>query len=215
MILTWVLVALGGYVLGSIPFGLVLTRLAGYGDIRKIGSGNIGATNVLRTGNKPLAAAVLVLDAGKGAIAAALGWMLLGWEFGVVAGVAAFVGHLYPVWLGFKGGKGVATGLGTFLAISWPIFIGMALAWLFGALVFRRSSMGALAAFAVLPLLTGIFNGQADASSVPLPYWFIILGFALAGIVFYKHRANISRIIDGTEPKISFGGRKKSEDSEG
>ena len=215
MILTWVLVALGGYVLGSIPFGLVLARLAGYGDIRNIGSGNIGATNVLRTGNKPLALAVLILDAGKGAIAAALAWMLIGWEFGVIAGVAAFVGHLYPVWLGFKGGKGVATGLGTFLAISWPIFIGMALAWLVGAFVFRRSSMGALTAFAVLPLLTGIFNSRADASSLPIPYWFTILGFALAAIVFYKHRANISRIIDGTEPKISFGGRKKSEDSEG
>ena len=128
----WTLAALGlaaggGYLLGSIPFGLVITKLAGLGDIRTVGSGNIGATNVLRTGNKPLALAVLILDAGKGAIAAALAWMLIGWEFGVIAGVAAFVGHLYPVWLGFKGGKGVATGLGTFLAISWPIFIGMAL----------------------------------------------------------------------------------------
>lgn len=212
IILTWVLVALGGYLLGSIPFGLVLTRLAGYGDIRKIGSGNIGATNVLRTGNKPLALLVLILDAGKGAIAAAVAWMLLGWEFGVVAGVAAFLGHLYPIWLGFKGGKGVATGLGTFLAISWPIFIGMALAWLAGAFLFRRSSMGALVAFGVLPLLTGIFNGRADASSVPIPYWFIILGFAVAAIVYYKHRENIARIIDGTEPKISFGGGGKKAD---
>ena len=211
-ILTWVLVALGGYLLGAIPFGLVLTRLAGYGDIRKIGSGNIGATNVLRTGNKPLALLVLILDAGKGAIAAAVAWMLLGWEFGVVAGVAAFLGHLYPIWLGFKGGKGVATGLGTFLAISWPIFIGMALAWLAGAFLFRRSSMGALVAFGVLPLLTGIFNGRADASSVPIPYWFIILGFAVAAIVYYKHRENIARIIDGTEPKISFGGGGKQAD---
>lgn len=211
-ILTWVLVALGGYLLGAIPFGLVLTRLAGYGDIREIGSGNIGATNVLRTGNKPLALLVLILDAGKGAIAAAVAWMLLGWEFGVVAGVAAFLGHLYPIWLAFKGGKGVATGLGTFLAISWPIFIGMALAWLAGAFLFRRSSMGALVAFGVLPLLTGIFNGRADASSVPIPYWFIILGFAVAAIVYYKHRENIARIIDGTEPKISFGGGGKKAD---
>ena len=138
--------------------------------------------------------------------------MLVGWEFGVAAGVAAFLGHLYPIWLGFKGGKGVATGLGTFLAISWPIFIGMALAWLVGALLFRRSSMGALVAFGVLPLLTGVFNGRADASSVPIPYWFIILGFALAAIVYYKHRANIARIIDGTEPKISFGGGGKKDD---
>ena len=209
--LTWGLAALGGYVLGSVPFGLVLTRLAGYGDIRNVGSGNIGATNVLRTGNKPLALAVLILDAGKGAMAAAVAWWLLGWEFGVAAGVAAFLGHLYPVWLGFKGGKGVATGLGTCLAVSWPIFIGMALAWLAGALLFRRSSMGALAAFGVLPLLTGIFNERAEAASLPLPYWFIILGFALAAIVFYKHRANIARIIDGTEPKISLGGGKKGD----
>lgn len=212
IILTWVLVAVGGYLLGSIPFGLVLTRLAGYGDIRKIGSGNIGATNVLRTGNKPLALLVLILDAGKGAIAAAVAWMLVGWEFGVAAGVAAFLGHLYPIWLGFKGGKGVATGLGTFLAISWPIFIGMALAWLAGALLFRRSSMGALVAFGVLPLLTGLFNGRADGSSVPIPYWFIILGFAVAAIVYYKHRTNIARIIDGTEPKISFGSAGKKPD---
>ena len=211
ILLTWVLVAAGGYLLGSIPFGLVLAQLAGYGDIRKIGSGNIGATNVLRTGNKPLALAVLILDAGKGAIAVAIAWALVGWEFGVVAGSAAFIGHLYPVWLRFKGGKGVATGLGTFLAISWPIFIGMALAWLAGALLFRRSSMGALASFAVLPLLTGIFSARADAANVPLPYWFIILGFVIAAIVFYKHRANIVRIIDGTEPKISFGSGDKKE----
>ncbi|MEC8154584.1 MAG: glycerol-3-phosphate acyltransferase, partial [Pseudomonadota bacterium] len=143
-LLPWLLSIGGGYLLGAVPFGLVLTRLAGYGDIRKIGSGNIGATNVLRTGNRPLALAVLVLDAGKGGFAAALAWWLVGWEAGVFAGTAAFVGHLYPVSLGFRGGKGVATGLGTFAAVSWPIFVGMALAWLATAAVTRRSSAGAL-----------------------------------------------------------------------
>ena len=210
IVLTWILVAVGGYLLGSIPFGLVLTRLAGYGDIRKIGSGNIGATNVLRTGNKPLAALVLVLDAGKGAIAAALAWWLVGWDFGVIAGTAAFIGHLYPVWLGFKGGKGVATGMGTFLAISWPIFIGMALAWLLAAVLSRRSSVGALAAFSVLPLLTGLFGARAATASLPLPYWFILLGFALAAVVWYKHRANVVRLSKGSEPKISFGSSTSS-----
>ena len=216
VVLTWILVAVGGYLLGSIPFGLVLARLAGYGDIRKIGSGNIGATNVLRTGNKPLAAAVLVLDAGKGAIAAAIAWWLVGWEFGVIAGAAAFLGHLYPVWLGFKGGKGVATGLGTFLAISWPIFIVMALTWLLAAVLSRRSSVGALAAFSVLPLLTGIFGARAIDTSIPFPYWFILFGFGLAAVVWYKHRANVVRLIEGTEPKISFGSSKpKEEEGEG
>ena len=202
----------GGYLIGSIASAIIVCRMFGLPDPRSDGSGNPGATNVLRTGNKPLALAVLVLDAGKGAIAALLAWGLLGWEYGVAAGCAAFIGHLYPVWLRFKGGKGVATGLGTFLAISWPIFIGMALAWLAGAFLFRRSSMGALASFAVLPLLTGIFSARADAADVPLPYWYIILGFVIAAIVFYKHRANIVRIIDGTEPKISFGGGSKKND---
>ena len=202
----WLLSIGGGYLLGAVPFGLVLTRLAGYGDIRKIGSGNIGATNVLRTGNRPLALAVLVLDAGKGGFAAALAWWLVGWEAGVFAGTATFVGHLYPVSLGFRGGKGVATGLGTFAAVSWPIFVGMALAWLATAAVTRRSSAGALGAFTALPLLTAVFGERAAASAIALPYWFVILGFLLAAVVWYKHRANVSRLIQGTEPAISFGG---------
>ena len=206
--LLWLLSIGGGYLLGAVPFGLVLTRLAGYGDIRKIGSGNIGATNVLRTGNRPLALTVLVLDAGKGGFAAALAWWLVGWEAGVFAGTAAFVGHLYPVWLGFRGGKGVATGLGTFAAVSWPIFVGMALAWLATAAVTRRSSAGALGAFTALPLLTAVFGERAAASAIALPYWFVILGFLLAAVVWYKHRANVSRLIQGTEPAISFGGGK-------
>ena len=207
-LLLWLLSIGGGYLLGAVPFGLVLTRLAGYGDIRKIGSGNIGATNVLRTGNRPLALTVLVLDAGKGGFAAGLAWWLVGWEAGVFAGTAAFVGHLYPVWLGFRGGKGVATGLGTFAAVSWPIFVGMALAWLATAAVTRRSSAGALGAFTALPLLTAVFGERAAASAIGLPYWFVILGFLLAAVVWYKHRANVSRLIQGTEPAISFGGGK-------
>ncbi len=207
-LLFWLLSIGGGYLLGAVPFGLVLTRLAGYGDIRKIGSGNIGATNVLRTGNRPLALTVLVLDAGKGGFAAGLAWWLVGWEAGVFAGTAAFVGHLYPVWLGFRGGKGVATGLGTFAAVSWPIFVGMALAWLATAAVTRRSSAGALGAFTALPLLTAVFGERAAASAIGLPYWFVILGFLLAAVVWYKHRANVSRLIQGTEPAISFGGGK-------
>ena len=207
-LLLWLLSIGGGYLLGAVPFGLVLTRLAGYGDIRKIGSGNIGATNVLRTGNRPLALTVLVLDAGKGGFAAGLAWWLVGWEAGVFAGTAAFVGHLYPVWLGFRGGKGVATGLGTFAAVSWPIFVGMALAWLGTAAVTRRSSAGALGAFTALPLLTAVFGERAAASAIGLPYWFVILGFLLAAVVWYKHRANVSRLIQGTEPAISFGGGK-------
>ena len=207
-LLLWLLSIGGGYLLGAVPFGLVLTRLAGYGDIRKIGSGNIGATNVLRTGNRPLALTVLVLDAGKGGFAAALAWWLVGWEAGVFAGTAAFVGHLYPVWLGFRGGKGVATGLGTFAAVSWPLFVGMALAWLATAAVTRRSSAGALGAFTALPLLTAVFGERAAASAIALPYWFVILGFLLAAVVWYKHRDNVSRLIQGTEPAISFGGGK-------
>ncbi|MEC7140045.1 MAG: glycerol-3-phosphate acyltransferase, partial [Pseudomonadota bacterium] len=135
-------------------------------------------------------------------------WWLVGWEAGVFAGTAAFVGHLYPVSLGFRGGKGVATGLGTFAAVSWPIFVGMALAWLATAAVTRRSSAGALGAFTALPLLTAVFGERAAASAIALPYWFVILGFLLAAVVWYKHRANVSRLIQGTEPAISFGGGK-------
>ena len=203
-LIPWFLSVSGGYLLGAVPFGLVLTWLAGYGDIRKIGSGNIGATNVLRTGNRLLALGVLILDVGKGGLAAALAWWFVGWDAGVFAGTAAFIGHLCPVWLGFRGGKGVATGLGTFAAISWPVFIGMALVWLAAAALTRRSSAGALGAFMALPLLTAVFGGRATESAIAVPYWFVILGFALAAVVWYKHRANVARLIQGTEPAISF-----------
>ncbi len=184
-----------GLALGSIPFGLVLTRLAGLGDIRGIGSGNIGATNVLRTGNKPLALATLVLDAGKGALAVGLAWWLLGPAWAPLAGLAAVVSHMHPVWLGFKGGKGVATALGTFWAIAWPIGVAGCLAWLAGAAATRRSSVGSLCAMAA-----GAMAGFVLLA--PTIAW-ALLGVAL--YVVWRHRANIERLLAGTEPRIGQG----------
>src|SRR3954466_1585304 len=150
--------ALGGYLLGSIPFGLVLSRLAGYGDIRKIGSGNIGATNVLRTGNKLLAALTLILDSGKGAFA-----VLIAQQFGpdtaVLAGAGSMLGHTFPVWLGFKGGQGVAPARGVLLAISWPVGLVACAAWLLTAFVLRYSSLSALVALSLSPLAGWYFAG--------------------------------------------------------
>jgi glycerol-3-phosphate acyltransferase PlsY len=183
------------YLLGSIPFGLVITRAFGLGDLRAIGSGNIGATNVLRTGNKGAAAATLVLDAGKGAVAVLVARHLAGESAALVAGFAAFLGHIFPVWLGFRGGKGVATFLGTMLALAWPVGIAACLTWLATAFAFRRSSLAALVAAASTPLWLWIF-GRPDA---------IWLGVALAVLVFVRHHANIRRLLDGTEPKIGKG----------
>ena len=183
------------YLLGSIPFGLVITRAFGLGDLRAIGSGNIGATNVLRTGNKGAAAATLVLDAGKGAVAVLVARHLAGESAALVAGFAAFLGHIFPVWLGFRGGKGVATFLGTMLALAWPVGIAACLTWLATAFAFRRSSLAALVAAASTPLWLWLF-GRPDA---------IWLGVALAVLVFVRHHANIRRLLDGTEPKIGKG----------
>jgi glycerol-3-phosphate acyltransferase PlsY len=192
------IVALGaGYLLGSIPFGLVLTRLAGLGDIRKIGSGNIGATNVLRTGNKPLALAVLLLDSGKGAAAVLLG-SLAGEQEAVAAGVGAVLGHLFPVWLGFKGGKGVATTLGTLLALSWPVGLIACATWLLVALVFRISSLAALTAMAAAPLAALALDGWNLAIPVLL----------IALLVWWKHAANIRRLRQGLEPRIALSVKK-------
>jgi glycerol-3-phosphate acyltransferase PlsY len=189
----WLAIALaGGYLLGSIPFGLILTRAAGFGDVRSIGSGNIGATNVLRTGNKGAAAATLLLDAGKGAVAVLVARAIAGEQAAMVAGFAAFLGHLFPVWLGFRGGKGVATFLGTMLALAWPVGIAACLTWLATAIVFRYSSLAALVAAAATPLWL-LLLGRADA---------VWLGVALAILVFIRHHANIRRLLDGTEPKI-------------
>ena len=183
-----------GYLLGSIPFGLLLTRLAGLGDIRKVGSGNIGATNVLRTGRKGLAAATLLLDGGKGAVA-----VLVAREFGpdtaVLAGGAAFLGHCFPIWLRFRGGKGVATYLGVMLAIAWPVGVACCLTWLAVAALLRWSSVAALSAAALGPLYALLW---ADWQRMELA------GF-LAVVVFIRHHANIRRLLRNEEPKIGRG----------
>ena len=197
-VLTLILVAVGGYLLGSIPFGLVLTRLAGYGDIRAIGSGNIGTTNVLRTGNKPLALATLVLDGGKGAVAVLLSlWLFDAPILAVIAGGAAFLGHCFPVWLGFKGGKGVATFLGTMLAIAWPVGLACCATWVLVAAVMRISSLSALVAAALGPVYALLF---ADTDRA-------LLALFCAVLIFIRHRPNIERLIAGTEPRI--GGKKE------
>ncbi len=193
------LTAVLGYLLGSIPFGVVVTRVMGLGDLRQIGSGNIGATNVLRTGNKGAALATLLLDGGKGALAVLLARWLVGAEDAAqVAGLAAFLGHLFPVWLGFKGGKGVATFLGLFLALDWQVGILLCLTWLVAALVLRYSSVAALisAASAGLWVLW-----RTDGS-------LLILAFLLTVLVYVRHSANLARLKAGTEPKI--GQKKKA-----
>ncbi len=188
------LCALLGYLLGSIPFGLVLTRLAGLGDIRRIGSGNIGATNVLRTGNKALAAATLLLDSGKGAAAALIALALFGEEAALLAAGGAMLGHSFPVWLGFRGGKGVATALGVLLAVSWPTGLIACATWLAVAFLFRISSLSALTALGLSPLAGWWFGGPAVAG----------LCLFIAVLVAVRHAANIRRLLKGEEPKISF-----------
>ena len=193
------LALVGGYLLGSIPFGLVLTRLAGFGDIRKIGSGNIGATNVLRTGNKALAFVVLILDSGKGA-AAVLMASPFGERAALTAALGAVLGHLFPIWLGFKGGKGVATTLGTLLALS-PVAGTIACAvWLAMALLFRISSLAALTATAA---------AVAAALALGTPRMAFIL-LVIASLVWIKHAANIRRLLAGTEPHISLSGKERA-----
>lgn len=181
------------YFLGSIPFGLVLTRAAGLGDIRKVGSGSIGATNVLRTGRKGLAAATLVLDAAKGALAVVIGWRMHG-AFGVMlCGLAVVVGHMYPVWLNFRGGKGVATGLGVLLAASPLSAVAAGAVWLIVALSFRISSAASLAACAAAPALVALITGD------PL---LLALSFVISLLIWIRHGANLRRLIAGTEPRI-------------
>lgn len=185
-----------GYVLGAIPFGLLLGRMAGIGDIREAGSGNIGATNVLRVGGKKLAAATLLLDAGKGAAAVLLGGLILPESGALLGGTGAFFGHLYPVWLGFRGGKGVATLLGVALALYWPVGIVFALVWVGALALFRYSSVGGMAAAVSAPLVAAIC-GRFELA---------LLLIALALMVLWRHRANIERLLAGTEPRI--GGAK-------
>lgn len=188
--------AVFGYLLGSIPSGVVLTRLMGLGDLRAIGSGNIGATNVLRTGNKTAAALTLVFDAAKGAIAVLLARFITGEDAVQVAALAAMIGHCYPVWLKFRGGKGVATFLGLMLALAWPVGIACCVVWLFAAGVTRTSSMGGLAAASASTILLVAMNyGYA-----------LLLGIALTILLYVRHRSNIIRIKAGTEPKIGQKG---------
>lgn len=181
-----------GYLMGSIPFGLVLTKMAGTQDIRTIGSGNIGATNVLRTGNKKLAAFTLLGDALKGTVAVLFAQAFGGYEAGLVAGLFAFLGHLFPVWLKFKGGKGVATYIGVLLGLAWPAALGFCGIWLGVAYMTRYSSLSALVASACTPI--GLYAaGDTQAA---------ILFVGLTVLLFWKHAANIQRLRAGTEGKI-------------
>jgi glycerol-3-phosphate acyltransferase PlsY len=186
----WV-AAIGGYLVGSIPFGLLLTRLAGLGDIRSIGSGNIGATNVLRTGRKGLAAATLLLDGAKGALAVLLAGRY-GPDMAVLAGGGAVIGHVAPVWLGFKGGKGVATALGVLLALSWPVGVLAMATWLAVAALARISSLAALVALAASPVYAWFLADPQRAQ----------LAAFLAIVVWLRHHENIRRILKGDEPRI-------------
>ncbi|MBX9574581.1 MAG: glycerol-3-phosphate 1-O-acyltransferase PlsY [Caulobacteraceae bacterium] len=197
------LLALGGYLLGSIPFGVLLTRAAGAGDVRNIGSGNIGATNVLRTGRKDLAFATLILDAGKGAAALLVARALIpgdaGQLAGAIAGGAAFLGHLFPVWLGFKGGKGVATFFGLLIAAWWPLGLLAGATWILIALVFRISSLSALVASAVAPALS---LAPLPALDLPTPAPITALAALTALLIWIRHAANIVRLLTGREPRI-------------
>ncbi|WP_366931218.1 glycerol-3-phosphate 1-O-acyltransferase PlsY [Sphingomonas sp.] len=184
-----------GYLLGSIPFGVILTRAFGAGDLRQIGSGNIGATNVLRTGRKGLAAATLVLDGAKGALAVVIAAHVFPGEE-IPAAAAAFLGHLYPIWLKFKGGKGVATLLGICLALCWPIGLTFAVVWLGLLALLRISSVAGMTAALSTPIAAALL-GKFD---------FVLLLIALAALVLWKHRANIDRLFAGTEPRV--GGKK-------
>lgn len=187
-----VILFLSGYLAGSIPFGIVCARLAGLGDIRKIGSGNIGATNVLRSGHKIAAFGTLVGDAGKGAIAVMLAIIAGYGDLAALVGLAAVIGHCYPAWLGFKGGKGVATAIATIGVLYWPAGLMMAGTWLMMSLVFRISSLSALTGFATATVLAALYFDQ----------WGYI--GAIAALSFWRHRDNIARLIAGTESKISF-----------
>jgi glycerol-3-phosphate acyltransferase PlsY len=194
--MTLALTVLRAYLAGSIPFGVLIARALGLGDLRKIGSGNIGATNVLRTGNKRAAAATLLLDAAKGAVAVLAARYFAGETAAMLAGLAAFLGHLYPVWLGFRGGKGVATFLGVMLALAWPVGLLACATWAAVAAAFRYSSLAALAAAASAPLWL-LLLGPRQA---------VWLALALAALVFLRHRANIARLLAGSEPQIGAKG---------
>ena len=189
---TLILTAVFGYLIGSVPFGVLVTKFMGLGDLRKIGSGNIGATNVLRTGNKGAALATLLLDAAKGGVAVLVARALFDDDAAQLAGLAAFLGHLYPVWLGFKGGKGVATFIGILLALAWPVGLAVCATWLVSALVTRTSSIAALVAAASSGMwLLFLLQGRL-----------LVLVFLLTVLVYLRHAENLKRIKAGTEPRI-------------
>jgi glycerol-3-phosphate acyltransferase PlsY len=192
--------AAGGYLLGSIPFGVIATRLGGTGDIRRVGSGSIGATNVLRTGRRDLAAITLIGDAGKGAVAVLTAASLVSPTGAAIAGVAAFLGHLFPVWLGFRGGKGVATFFGILLSAAWPVGLMAGATWLATAAAVRISSLAGLTAAALAPLFVALIYGWKS------PMFWLAVGMGV--LIFIRHRENIARLIAGTEPRIGGGAAK-------
>jgi len=192
--------ALIGYLLGSIPFGVLLTRFFGAGDLRQIGSGNIGATNVLRTGRKGLAAATLLGDMLKGTVAVLVVATFVGSDFTLLAGLTAFFGHLFPVWLRFKGGKGVATYLGVTLALVWPAALGFAALWLLTAFITRYSSLSALVASLVSPLIALYLDGLPIAVTL----------YFMTVVLWWMHRANIARLLNGTEGRIGSKNERPS-----
>lgn len=199
----------GGYLLGSIPFGVIATRLGGAGDVRNIGSGNIGATNVLRTGRKDLALITLLGDGGKGALAVLIAWLATRQASAEVqatltalAAGAAFLGHIFPVWLKFKGGKGVATFFGTLLAAAWPVGLAAGATWIAMAFLFRISSLAALTAAALAPIYVFLLDR---------PYPIAVLALFMAVLIYLRHRENIARLLKGQEPRI--GGKAKGGDS--
>ena len=185
---------IGGYLLGSIPFGVIATRLGGAGDIRKLGSGNIGATNVLRTGRRDLAAITLLGDAGKGAAAVLIAGAWFSPPAAVVAGGAAFLGHVFSVWMRFKGGKGVATFYGVLFAIAWPVGLAAGATWIAVALIFRFSSLGSLTAAALTPVFFLLLHQATPAR--------LVLAAGMAVVIFVRHDANIRRLLKGKEPRI-------------
>ncbi|HXD01781.1 MAG TPA: glycerol-3-phosphate 1-O-acyltransferase PlsY [Novosphingobium sp.] len=191
------LVLAAGYLLGSIPFGLILTRLTGAGDLRSIGSGNIGATNVLRTGHKGLAAATLLFDLAKGAVAVVLARHFAGDGAAALGGAAAVLGHCFPVWLRFKGGKGVATLMGVALGLAWPIGLAYAVVWLGMLAITRISSLGGMSAAVVAPFAALALGMRSEAA--------VLAG--LTALVLWLHRANIGRLREGTEPRVGSKGK--------
>ena len=205
MVVNYLLAAVVAYLLGSIPFGLLITRGAGLGDIRQIGSGNIGATNVLRTGHRGLAAATLVLDAAKGAVAVLVARHFWGDDAGYIAALLAFLGHCFPVWLRFKGGKGVAVFIGVLLALAWPVGLVFCAVWLVIAWAQKFSSLAALTGAVTSPLFAYAAGLEGLAANGPK---LAAVAAVLALILIFTHRANIGRLINGTEPKI--GSEKKA-----